>query len=205
MEYSSLPRDEAEIVLISYQWNFEKLTSVWYENVESNKIKCGIEMSQKAKEKAIYPNDGTCPICYSELDNNSIGLKCNHKFCKDCYTEYLQTRLVDDPLTIIASPCPLKDCNLIVTFSIFEQCLKSDTKSWNKYHKFLLKNYTEANSDIKWCPNPNCGICIRVPGHGMKEIKCQCGTVFCFKCLRETHRPCDCEMITQWERKNNSY
>lgn len=204
MEYSSLPRDEAEIVLISYQWNFEKLTSVWYENVESNKIKCGIEMSQKAKEKAIYPNDGTCPICYSELDNNSIGLKCNHKFCKDCYTEYLQTRLVDDPLTIIASPCPLKDCNLIVTFSIFEQCLKSDTKSWNKYHKFLLKNYTEANSDIKWCPNPNCGICIRVPGHGMKEIKCQCGTVFCFKCLRETHRPCDCEMITQWERKNNS-
>ena len=86
MEYSSLPRDEAEIVLISYQWNFEKLTSVWYENVESNKLKCGIEMSQKAKEKAIYPNDGTCPICYSELDNNSIGLKCNHKFCKDCYT-----------------------------------------------------------------------------------------------------------------------
>ena len=67
-----------------------------------------------------------------------------------------------------------------------------------------MKNFTESNSDIKWCPNPNCGICIRVPGHGMKEIKCQCGTLFCFKCLRETHRPCDCEMISLWEYKNKS-
>jgi ariadne-1 len=38
----------------------------------------------------------------------------------------------------------------------------------------------------------------------MVEIKCQCGYLFCFKCLRETHRPCDCEMIQMWEDKSKS-
>ena len=203
VEYSSLSKEEAEVVLISYQWNFEKLSSVWYENLESNKIKCGIERSKESLKKDKYPYDGNCPICYGELENDNIGLKCGHLFCKDCYTEYLKTRL-DDPLTVIASPCPNKGCNLIVTSDIFEKCLKAIPHEWNRYTKFLLKNYTEANSDIKWCPNPNCGLCVRVPGHGMKEIKCMCGTVFCFKCLRETHRPCDCEMIGQWEKKNTS-
>ena len=203
VEYSSLPKEEAEIVLICYQWNFEKLSSVWYENLDNNKIKCGIERSKESLKKDKYPYDGNCPICYGELENDKIGLKCGHLFCKDCYTEYLKTRL-EDPLTVIASPCPNKGCNLIVTSDIFAKCLKSLPDEWNKYTKFLLKDYTEANSDIKWCPNPHCGLCIRVPGHGVKEIKCMCGTVFCFKCLRETHRPCDCEMISQWEKKNNS-
>ena len=204
VEFSNLPSEEAEIVLISYQWNFEKLSSEWYDNIEKNKIKSGIDRTNEAILKDTYPYDGCCPICYGELDNDSIGLKCGHFFCKDCYSEYLQTRIEDDPLTVIASPCPFKGCNLIVTSKIFEICLKDKPKLLKKYKKFLLKNYTEANSDIKWCPNPQCGTCIRVPGHGMKEIKCLCGAMFCFKCLRETHRPCDCDMITKWENKNTS-
>ena len=48
VEYSSLPKEEAEIVLICYQWNFEKLSSVWYENLDNNKIKCGIERSKES-------------------------------------------------------------------------------------------------------------------------------------------------------------
>ena len=36
----------------------------------------------------------------------------------------------------------------------------------------------------------------------MTDIKCPCGTIFCFKCLRETHRPCDCFMIELCEKKS---
>ena len=38
----------------------------------------------------------------------------------------------------------------------------------------------------------------------MVEIKCHCGLSFCFKCLRDGHRPCDCEMMQMWENKNKS-
>ena len=210
VELSSLSRDEATIVLINYQWNFEKLQSVWFENVELNKIKCGIEISPQARKeinKFFEKNkigENTCLTCFDEIKPGyGISLKCKHALCKECYTDYLLTRL-EDPLTLIASPCPLLQCNLIIGESIFKKCFENNQKALDKYNKFLIKNYTESNSDIKWCPNPNCGICIRVPGHGMKEIKCQCGTIFCFRCLRETHRPCDCEMISLWEAKNKS-
>ena len=124
VELSSLPRDEATIVLINYQWNFEKLQSVWFENVELNKIKCGIEISPQARiaineyyKKNKIPQN-TCLVCFSDLEpDDKISLKCNHALCKDCYTEYLLSRL-EDPLTLIASPCPLKQCNLIIGESI---------------------------------------------------------------------------------------
>ena len=110
MEFSYLPRDEAIIVLINYEWNFEKLTSVWYENVESNKIKCGIEISPEAEKeiKKFYKEndipDKTCLVCFCEAEGEDlISLKCKHGLCKDCYTEYLLSRL-EDPLTLIATP-----------------------------------------------------------------------------------------------------
>ena len=38
----------------------------------------------------------------------------------------------------------------------------------------------------------------------MIEVKCQCGEVFCFKCLKESHRPCDCSMVLNWEEKTKN-
>ena len=38
----------------------------------------------------------------------------------------------------------------------------------------------------------------------MIEVKCICGMTFCSKCLRDAHRPCDCEMINFWEAKYKS-
>ena len=64
-----------------------------------------------------------------------------------------------------------------------------------------MRNFTESNADVKLCPNPKCDKIFQLPGHGMTDIKCPCGTIFCFKCLRETHRPCDCLMIELWEKK----
>ena len=209
-QLSSLTYDEASIVLINYNWNYDILQNNWFENTTNIKIKCGIEQSQESKNELkkffkktkLSPNQ--CLVCECDLTNeDKMGLKCLHNLCQDCFAQYCYTRL-DDPLTIISTPCPLKGCNLIVGESIFKQCFKDDKVAYQKYITYLLKNYTDSNSDIKWCPNPKCGICVNVPGHGMKEITCQCGMVFCFKCLKETHRPCDCEMIDMWEKKNSS-
>jgi ariadne-1 len=65
-----------------------------------------------------------------------------------------------------------------------------------------MRNFTESNADIKLCPNPKCDKIIKLPGHGMFDIKCECGTIFCFKCLKESHRPCDCFMMEIWEKKS---
>ena len=66
------------------------------------------------------------------------------------------------------------------------------------FAKSIIRNFTVTNKEIKSCPNPKCNLSIRVQNNIAKEIKCQCGTVFCFSCLEESHKPCDCEMAKQW-------
>lgn len=205
IEYSQLSRDEAEIVLVNNQWNLELLSSKWFDNTQQIRINCGIERSKESISKTKNLPKHECLVCSEEdTGNNLIGLKCKHLFCLSCFQEYIENRLNNDPLTIVLLPCPCFNCNLIVTKSIVKKCLSSNEHLLEEYNKYSLKNFSEMNSDIKWCPNPKCGLIVRVPGHGMREINCLCGHVFCFKCLRESHRPCDCEMISIWENKNFS-
>ena len=111
---------------------------------------------------------------------------------------------MNDQLTLLDTKCPMKNCNFNVTESIFKKCLADDKKLLSIYKKCILRNFTESNIDIKMCPNPDCNLCVKLPGHGMYEIKCQCGALFCFKCLKESHRPCECFIIDMWNKKNNS-
>ena len=205
IEYSLLPRDEAEIVLVNHQWNLEILSSKWFENTQKIKINCGIERSKESIDKTNSQSLNECLVCSEPNNgNNLIGLKCKHLLCLSCFKDYIETRLTEDPLTIVLLPCPCHGCNLIVTKTVVTKCLSEDKHLLEEYNKYSLKNFSEMNSDIKWCPNPKCGLIVRVPGHGMREINCLCGHMFCFKCLRESHRPCDCEMVGIWENKNCS-
>ena len=209
-EFSSLSKSQAELILINYNWNIDILNNDWFDKTDKIKENCGLSQTKESKEKIkeffkknkLPPN--TCLVCYTEIeDGDEISLECKHPFCSDCFKNYLKQKLKDQ-LTLLSTPCPLSGCNYIVTHDIFDKCFKDDSDSLKIYNKCLIRNFTESNSDIKLCPNPKCDVIIKLPGHGMVEIKCQCGYTFCFKCLRETHRPCDCEMIEMWENKSKS-
>ena len=36
------------------------------------------------------------------------------------------------------------------------------------------------------------------------DVECLCGTTFCFKCYKNSHRPCTCYMLEKWEKKCSS-
>ena len=40
--------------------------------------------------------------------------------------------------------------------------------------------------------------------HSARKIRCKCGTSYCFKCSKEIHRPCSCEMYEKWNRLNDN-
>ena len=208
IQFSSLSKEEAELILINYNWNIDILNNDWFDKMELIKMNSGLTQTPESikkisiffKKNKIEPN--TCLICYTKIEEgNEISLNCNHKFCQDCFTQYLKEKL-NDQLTLLSTTCPLLGCNYIVTSNIFSKCFKDDSNSLRIYNKCIIRNFTDSNSDIKLCPNPKCDIIIELPGHGMVEIKCQCGYFFCFNCLRESHRPCDCEMVEIWEEKS---
>lgn len=204
IEFSNLSYDEAELVLIYYDWNFDKLSEYWFDNIEKIQIESHIsqsEESEKEIDKFFSQNNiisNTCLICYNEFDpEDSLSLKCNHKFCKDCYVEYITNKLETEPNSILMTPCPLKGCNLYLTRSIFKKYI-TDKKYQLIFAKSLVRNFIARNHNIKSCPNPRCNLSIRVPVSLAKEIKCRCGWNFCFLCLEESHVPCDCEMAKLW-------
>ena len=107
-------------------------------------------------------------------NNDSFSLKCNHQICKECYIEYINNKLLTEPINIINTPCPFNGCNLYLTRTIFKKCI-SEKRMKIIFAKSVVRNFTLTNKDIKLCPNPKCNVSIRVQGNIAKEIKCQCG------------------------------
>lgn len=208
-EYTSLNRLQSILVALYYQWNIEKIKDCWFEDTEKNLELCGINQSQESLKillkNKIEINNKECLVCYmeeSDCPGGFFSLTCKHYFCIDCWIQYLKTNVFDQG-QVLFTKCQQKDCNLLVSESIFEKFLK-DEESLNNLKTGIQKNFTDYNNDVKWCPSPGCDAAVRCESKSNKEIDCVCGYTFCFKCTKEGHRPCQCEMIKTWDKKNSS-
>ena len=204
MECSNLSYDEAELVLVYYNWNYDKLIEEWFDKTENIKISSHIEQSPESEKKMsefISNNNlssDICPVCYTEIEkDNCLSLKCNHQICKECYIEYINNKLLTDPITILQTSCPMNGCNLYITRTLYKNCI-TELKYKKIFAKNLIRNFLITNKEIKTCPNPKCNLSIRVQNSIAKEIKCKCGQTFCFSCLEESHIPCDCFLAKEW-------
>ncbi len=209
-ESTSLDRDGAILALLYFKWDLEKLQQEWYDNTEKWFEESGIEPSNESQtllaKSKVFPNNKMCLVCYmeaSECPGGFFSLKCGHKLCLECWTEFLKANMSDVRL-LIYTKCPQKDCNLQVPESVFFKFFEKDQNSAELIRQGIHKNFTDYNSDIKWCPNKGCEAVVRCESKSNKEIDCICGNNFCFRCLKEGHRPCQCDMVNVWDKKNNS-
>lgn len=204
MDKLYLDRDKSILVLIYYNWNIDKIETNWYDNVEINSIKCGITLSKETEKKLLdegaekYSN--ICSICMSEKDDTFKNLDCGHSFCSDCWKDYLKEQ-IKDLYSILSTKCMQHNCPLIVYERFFFELFKNEKDLIEKVKKGIRKNFIAKNDDIKECPNPYCTHCIKTSIHSLGDCQCFCGTIFCFKCYKETHRPCSCEMVEKWEKR----
>ena len=91
MEKLFLERPQAILAMIYLEWNIDKLDN-WYEDVDQNRYKAGIELSPKTKEylksKGVVENADYCATCYETKDDTFFSLSCGHQVCGDCWIEY---------------------------------------------------------------------------------------------------------------------
>jgi ariadne-1 len=130
MEKLFLKREDAILVMIYYKWNKDNLDD-WYDDIESNKSKVGIELSdetkKKFKEEGVESNGNICLVC-SEIKNDKFfSLNCGHQFCYDCWSEYLSEK-IKYPLNILQVKCPQKDCTCVVYEKLFPLFIKDGKK-----------------------------------------------------------------------------
>ena len=200
-----LERDQAILAMIYFEWNIDNLDN-WYEDVDLNRAKAGIELSPKTKEllkqRGVIENGDYCLTCYEEKNDTFFSLSCGHQFCGDCWTEYLKEKL-KNPLGALSALCQQSGCTCVVPEEIYKKFIK-DKIILEKLDKAIFKNFINRNEDLKQCPNPKCHFYAKSSMHSAREINCTCGSTYCFKCSKDTHRPCSCEMYENWLRLNDS-
>jgi len=143
-----------------------------------------------------------CTICFLEYPLSEMSsLYCEHWFCIDCWRQFLNVKINDGNIKVIT--CPARDCSLQLDEEMVEDIL-SDNKYSNllkKYHRLVAQSYIDDSSNMRWCPGKGCDRAIRVKLLKDKDVKCECGTKFCFGCGNIPHSPSDCKMLREWLSK----
>jgi hypothetical protein len=156
-----------------------------------------VVIEEKKSETKIRVN---CPICLDEIPSDKIYILdcCDHKFCKNCITEYTRMKITDgetDSLT-----CPVLTCKREIEVKEIKQLLNS--QEMKKYEDFSLKKALSKIPTVCYCPNRLCNNAIDVVGCE-SCMKCPaCATVFCSACKVEWHQGMTCMEYQEWKVKS---
>lgn len=202
MELLSVKENQARVLLIHYQWNVDKLLSVFIDNGKDRLFSCaGLTVFDPSLITSRYSSTMNCDICMEDglPSRNMTRMECGHCFCNDCWKEHFTVRIHEGESKRIT--CMAHKCNAVCDEDVVRKLVSLELAE--KFDRFLVESYVEDNRMVKWCPStPHCGNAIRkLVDDGDDEVICSCGLQFCFSCLCESHSPCSCLMWKLWRKK----
>ncbi|TNV81097.1 hypothetical protein FGO68_gene2725 [Halteria grandinella] len=216
MQLTTLNEDKTIMMLRKYNWNEEKLKTVWFElegeDAEIMLRQIGAKFDTKIDESFPFTkatrrdqNSGICAVCYNEFDDGEFAadsLECGHEFCREDWNQYLVAKVNEGFQGCMNAKCLQTECNLKVTHSMYKKHLKEE--EFKHYERWFVKSYTDENKNARWCPFKGCEYCAIYQNSGIKDVNCLCGESYCFECGEELHKPASCENLKLWIAKNSS-
>ncbi|KAG2310010.1 hypothetical protein Bca52824_021567 [Brassica carinata] len=183
-EVFSVSLSDATVILIRLRWNSFKVSDRLGEDKEKFLSESGLVESNKSSS-----SDEDLDEVTGEGDDNLVSTPfCSHKFCTDCWRDYLSKTLKkkkkkeEERVLLIKLTEPVKEL----------------------YERYVLGSYVESNKDsIKWCPVPDCDYDIERHDDPPEDfgVVCLCGHRFCWSCRLESHRPVTCNNASLWWNK----
>lgn len=145
---------------------------------------------------------GECTICFMVTAQfKLISLDCGHTFCSLCVQSYMILNITDG--LVYNLTCPEATCTKKINIENVSSVIPGEYIT--KYYKFKLRLLLLRNSNLRWCPVPDCD------GYDMKSIpkkplKCTyCDYEYCDKCQGPPHsnrcKPPNHPKLDQWCRK----
>ncbi|KAF4676981.1 hypothetical protein FOL47_003978 [Perkinsus chesapeaki] len=221
--------DDAFALLKEFKWDEVALQEAWFSEGRGEewvRERCGVF---KSKGPSSRPSDSsvvTCKVCYcDEPIMNCVvleGCPIDHAVCRECFAQYIHTKLNDVGRGSPDSRCVMHKCGRRVPKSQFLRFLDS-SEDRLKYIRFYYDFFfITANPATLWCPNPmgGCGRAVlKFPHPGdvhrggrrgssiaveSDTVVCDCGYCWCFACQREAHEPAACKQVYEWEVKNSN-
>uniref|UniRef100_A0A8C0J8F3 RBR-type E3 ubiquitin transferase n=1 Tax=Chelonoidis abingdonii TaxID=106734 RepID=A0A8C0J8F3_CHEAB len=178
------PATITRILLSHFNWDKEKLMERYFDgNLEKLFAECHvINPSKKSRTRQMNTRssaqDMPCQICYLNYPNSYFtGLECGHKFCMQCWSEYLTTKIMEEGMGQTIS-CPAHGCDILVDDNTVMRLI-TDSKVKLKYQHLITNSFVECNRLLKWCPAPDCHHVVKVQYPDAKPVRCKCGRQFC--------------------------
>lgn len=195
-ETLNVSQSTASILLRHNNWNQEKVQAAYFEDADRLLSKCGVKLANgRQPMEENKDEEFECGICDDDVPfADTHALKCGHRFCKDCWEDYLEDAVTKQK-SGVCTRCPQHKC----TFIVDDVTMKSivSEASWKKFQRSVVRSFVEDSSKLKWCPAPRCERAIRADT-GVKSVNCDCGFKFCFACGEEEHGPVSCENLLMW-------
>ncbi|KAK9477127.1 hypothetical protein V1514DRAFT_139271 [Lipomyces japonicus] len=198
--------ENALALLLYFKWNHERVIERYMEDSDNVLKKAGISDDGKDIEYKIESIPGfVCDICCEDHEDlKSFSLACHHRFCFECYNQYVTQKIVDEGESRIIQ-CPGDSCTYVVNAKAIK--LLVDPKVYGRYHILLDRTFVLDHDHLIWCPAPNCEYAVECPVSTkdlksiVPSVQCTCGFRFCFGCGLPDHQPCICVLVKKWTKK----
>lgn len=201
-EFLGVMVEEALVLLSAYQYKQEQLLERWVENTQKVLETAGVVIG-KEPSWMVIPKDYICQVCCaSESNMETLALPCGHRYCVNCFREYIRLKIDDSNYRL---ECMSLGCKIFMSPALVRRLV--DDAEYQKYNRLLNQKYLDDLQYIKWCPAPNCTYAVECHGyqgslmHVIPTVQCKCGKSFCFNCASDDHQPCVCALVKLWKKK----
>jgi len=200
------PKETTAILLRHLRWNKERLIEQYMDNQEEVLDKAGLGSDMAASPPRIESKDDyMCDICCEDGPGlQTFAMKCDHRFCVDCYRQYLAQKIKEEG-EAARIKCPGDGCNKIIDTKSLDLLVTSDLT--DRYRELLMRTYVDDKENLKWCPAPNCVFAVdcavkhRDLPRIVPSVTCECKYAWCFGCTHADHQPCPCALVKKWLKK----
>ncbi|NXM10528.1 RN19B ligase, partial [Ploceus nigricollis] len=136
-----------------------------------------------------------CPLCLLPQPPEAFPrlASCSHRSCRACLQQYLCLAVRESRVPVSCPHCPAALQPSDVHRLLPEPALR------DKYEEFLLRRLLVADPGPRWCPAPDCRVCLcpvsPSQARFLTTLSCLglgvpregCGTEFCYHCRQPWH------------------
>ena len=123
------PPEASAILLRHARWNKERLIEAYMEKPDELLEAAGLGPDTAQTPQTQVIKGFTCEICCEDEPGlETYALKCNHRYCVDCYRQYLAQKIKDEG-EAARIQCPTSGCNRIVDSKSLDLLVASELKN----------------------------------------------------------------------------
>ncbi|KAH0609326.1 uncharacterized protein H6S33_012812 [Morchella sextelata] len=200
-----LPGEQVAILLRHFKWQKDRLIEKYMDSGEEVLEEAGLGPSYDTPPKLETVQGFVCDICCDdEVGLDTYAMRCNHRYCVNCYRQYLESKIKDEG-EATRIQCPSEGCSMIVDSKTVDLLVPVEIDK--RYKELLNRTYVDDKPNLRWCPAPNCEYAVDCAIRPVQlhtivpSVNCRCGHNFCFGCGFSEHQPCPCALVKKWLKK----